>query len=646
MSIKNTGIDWSDMSGGKNSAFPRHAVAKNQVCDTLNLIHEKMGVSRAPGFRGITNVVAHSAVSNGVFTFIADDGVQTGIEVHGSKVYTVNTTSGALTEIYTLAGANECYGVNLGGKFWLVNGTDFIKIEKSGATISAYRVQIAAPASGTAAIAAGGSLPVGVYGVYIAYVRKNSDGYYLYSLPHSLGDVTAAAGNLTIALSSLPVSSDPQVTHKVIFVTEAGGTVYYYAGEVANATTTATVAASATINKLIFMNTVSAANQILPITPDGIQAFDDKLIVWDYATRTVYWSLKTDINPFELERFLPANFRTLSKPIHAVFAIGEDLCFNHNGHGISKAISGDMTSIIKFVVAGLWFIDAKTPQGRSNVDFYKGIAWGFTNNGFRYFDGTNISDDLGFHIKPDVNAVYQGVSSTFIPSAIVNVRAGKRTEFRFSYRNLSNGQLMNNTQLVFNLDFFTDPNYGIKTWELWENGFTGSTLIDGKLYVTQSVSGTGTQICTELGVSDLNCFDYTGTFVTTKKLKTVYILSRTEIDDLDAIAIFGRIDLLATWSGTLSGNMILFDRNNSKYPFAFVNTPSGTGILPSESSGLGLELPFIMAPLYPQAITQNMPFDARGNSLAIEFSQTEDDPDFFLYRIQNLRAKQIKHNMS
>jgi hypothetical protein len=54
MGVRNELIDFSDMSGGKNSAFPKHAIAKNQVVDTLNALHEAMGISRAPGYCGIT----------------------------------------------------------------------------------------------------------------------------------------------------------------------------------------------------------------------------------------------------------------------------------------------------------------------------------------------------------------------------------------------------------------------------------------------------------------------------------------------------------------------------------------------------------------------------------------------------------------
>lgn len=49
-------IDFDDMSGGKNTAFPRHAIDKNQVTESINAILERKGFSRAPGYVGISPI--------------------------------------------------------------------------------------------------------------------------------------------------------------------------------------------------------------------------------------------------------------------------------------------------------------------------------------------------------------------------------------------------------------------------------------------------------------------------------------------------------------------------------------------------------------------------------------------------------------
>jgi hypothetical protein len=644
--IKNKFIDFSDMSGGKNSAFPRHALAENQVAETINAIHHPIGTSRAPGYTGLAATALFTKPIRGMFTFIKDDGTEILIAVSDSKLYYVDLSAATKTEICVglITADTECYAVNAGGKLWIVNGTDFIKVESSAV---AYRVQIVAPAGITGVVTdAGGSLAAGVYGCYGAYARKNAAGQYLYSLPFSIGNKTCAGGSSLITFT-VPTSSDPQVTHKVIFMTNADGAVPYYYGEVTNATATIVVSSTANRNtgSTGIMSTVSAANQILPITPSGIYTYDDKLFVWDINDRTVYWSLKTDVNPFDMERFLAENFRTLSYTVNAMFSVGVDLFFNHLGNGTSKAISGDMSSVIKRTQKGLWFLDCKTQEGKSNVVFYKGFAFGLTNDGFRMFDGEQFSDDLSFHIKPDIDIVYNGISTTYLPCAIVNRRSGKRTEYRFSYRNTGYGSGCNNDQLVFNLDFFFDPNNQKKTWECWETGFNAMAIVSNNFYGGQSVND-GAQVVRESGVSDVNCYDRTGTFNTVIFKKQIYLFSRTIIDALDAELIGGPPYALATSGGTINGSLVFFDRNNARYPFTIQGISPTKAILPSESSGLGLELPFIMNPQYPLMTCDPVAFAARGNSVAVEISQVEDDDEFFLYKLQLPRAKEVRNNLT
>jgi hypothetical protein len=643
MPIKNEALDFSDMSGGKNSAFPRHALAKNQVSDTLNAIHHTIGTSRAPGYSGLVNTAMFSKPIRGQFKYIKDDGTEIAIVISDKKINVVTLADGSLTEIGSglITADTQCYAVNAAGKLWIVNGTDFVKIESE---TTAYRVQIIAPASGTVTAIAGGTLPDGVYGCYAAYARKNAAGQYFYSLPRSLGNVTLGTGSNTIRIA-IPNSADTQVTHKVAFITDASGTVQYYYGEATNAIASFDITSAVNRNASILMSVVSAANQILPITPNAIQTFDDKLFVWDINDRTIYWSLKTDVNPFDMERFLAQNFRTLSYTVNAIFPVGEDLFFNHMGNGISKAISGDMSSIIKLVNHDFWYLDCITSHGKGNVEYFKGMAIGLTNDGFRFFDGSTFSEDLSFQIKPDVDSIYAGISTSFLPSAIVYRRANKRTEFRFSYRNLDYGTTNNNDQRVFNLDFYFDPVSSKKTWECWENGFYGMMVIAGQWYGTQSLS-TGSHVVRESGVSDIYCYDRTGTFQAVTFKKQLYILSRTVIDDLDAIFIAGPVYTLATSAGLIDGNFIFFDQNNAKFPFQFSGISPQLAILPSEISGGGLEIPFTMNPQYPVSMCDPLTFEARGNSIAIEISQVEDDTEFFLYKISLPKGKQVKNNMT
>jgi hypothetical protein len=573
-----------------------------------------------------------------MFTYKKDDGTEILIVVSDGKIYSYS--AGVATQIGTIAGTGICYAVNLVGKLWIVNGTSFVKVED---TLNVYKVQIDAPVGATAAVVAGGSLAVGVYSCYVAYARKDAYGRYLYSLPQSVGDKTLTTGNQSITYT-IPNSTDPQVTHKVVFMSEAGGTVQVFYGEVTNATATITISSTAARIGTVYMSTVSATNQILPVVPSGIYTFDDKLFVWEINGKNVYWSLKTDVNPFDLERFSSENFRTFSKSINSIFSVGTDLYFNHIGNGLVVATSGDMSSVLKHVQRQFWFLECRTPEGKSNVVFPNGIPFGLTNDGFRFFDGDTFSADISFSIKPDVDKIMASISRE-IPSAIIHRRPGKRTEYRFSYNNLDYGSVGCNDQRIFNLDFYFDSSYSKKTWECWENGFEWQAIIGDSWVGLQSRSA-GSQIVRESGASDVKCYDRTSAYQTAKFIKQLYVLFKTHIDLLNAITVYGPVYALATSSGEINGNIILFDSNNAHFPFTISGITPQEAILPSEASGEGLALPFIMAPQYPVNIARSIAFACRGNSVTIEISQVEDDPDFFLYKLQLPLNTQVIHNLT
>lgn len=645
MGVRDLVVDFSDMSGGKNSAFPAHAINENQVADTKNLIHEAIGLSRAPGYLGIKPTAVFDAVSTGMFTYLHDDGSETMISVSDGKVYSVDISNGDKTEIGDMAGTGECWAVNAVGKLWICNGTSFVKVEDD---LSVYRVQIATPTTGTASAQSGGTLADGVYGVYVSYARYSaSTGQYLYSLPKSLGDVTLGSGNNTVRVS-LTESSDGQVNRVVVFMTDAGGAVPYYYAEVSTptgTTPTATidVSSTATRNSSILMSVVSAANQLLPVTPAGIYSFNDRLFVWASGGKTVYWSQKTDVNAFDIERFFSENFRIMPFVIDSVFSVGSDLFFNHIGNGIRVAYSGDMASEIKHPFKKEWFIPVKTQYGKSYIEFVKGMAIGWTNDGMRIFDGGSFSDDLSFHIKPDVDKLYAGTSK--LPCAIIHRRGGKRTEFRTSFKNNEVSTTNQNSQLVFNVDYYFNPMNSKRTWEYWETGFSYMAILNSVWYGLQN-SADDAQVVKESGTADMYCYSKINAYLTEKTAKRIYVLTRTVIPNLDSISFWGSIYKYSTSSGAINGNVILYDEVNTKFNFNSESVAATEAVLPSAASGLGLVIPFTMSAQYPVNSCIPMPYNCRGNVLALELFQEEEDNNFFLYKIQLPRSKEVKNNIT
>lgn len=642
MGVQVKGLDFSDMSGGRCTAFPPHALLPNQCQESINFIHETVGLTKSPGYSGLDPAPLFDKPVTGFFSYRKDTGVDVIIAVSDGKVWSVDLTLKTKTEIGTMAGTGRCYAVNAIGKLWICNGTSFVKVESS---LSVYRVQILAPTTGSTSAQAGGTLPDGIYGVYLTYARYDSStGLYLYSLPQSLGNVTLGSGNNTVRVT-LTSSSDAQVNRVIVFMTDSGGSVPYFYKEATTPATTIDITSNSARNPDVKLIIESAPNQVLPEIPNGIFLFDDSIFVWVAGGKRVYYSMKADVNPFDLERFPAENVRAMTLPVHSLFSVGSDLFFNSVGRGVTVAYSGDMASVIKRVNSTFWFTECSTEGGRCSVVMYKGFAFGLTNDGFRFFNGVDFSEDVSFHVKPDIDRIYVN-SSSIIPSAMVFRRSGKRTEYRFSYNNYNYGSGRCNDQLVFNLDFYFDPNEPKKTWEWWENGFDFITDKNGSFVGLQNGSSVSC-VVTESGVSDINCLDRFGTLHTSvANSKQRYFKTRMHVDDLDSICVWGPLHILATSGGVISGNIILHDQNDTRYPINIVLASVGTVSLPSEVSGLEVPLPFDLGPEYPVTPSVSMPFSCRSKSVAIEIQQTDNDAEFMIYKIQLPRINQVKNNIS
>ncbi|MCW8966097.1 MAG: hypothetical protein OQK82_05365, partial [Candidatus Pacearchaeota archaeon] len=427
------------MSGGKNTTDPPHAVLDNQVCDTLNLLHENVGLSRAPGYLGI-NTDSIGTVT-GLIRYLTDSGTEIIIVIDTEKIYSFDTSTGELSEIYTITTSeNRWTYVNSCGKVWLCNGIDFLSIDED---LNVYPVGLPVPEPssnglGPSMLTSGGYLVFGTYKIYCAYVTTDNVGRKMYSYPLYLGEVTLIEpyenGSLILYYRN---SESARVDHIAFFITNPDGEVPYLYYEVENVVSGGDgyfiLTSDEYKNELITVSSVSLSNAVLPIVPDNIYAFDSRIFVWENNSKAIYFSLKSDVNPFDLERFLSANFRLMPKSVDSMFSVGSDLFFNHIGNGISVAYFGDMTSVVKHINRQFWFLDCTTQEGKTNVVYISGMVFGLTNDGFRFFDGAGFSDDISSPIKPEIDRIYTVISNKV--SACVYRRPGKRTEYRFSYEN-------------------------------------------------------------------------------------------------------------------------------------------------------------------------------------------------------------------
>jgi hypothetical protein len=620
-------INFADMTGGVATAYPAHAIADNQVFDTLNAVFEKYGCSRAPGYVGIKTTALFTTPLRGWFVFKLPSGAEVYLAVTDHKLYTVNLVTGAIANIYTLTADTECFGVNYGGKFWIVNGTDQIKVES--ATV-AYRIGIVAPVGFTASATGTGTVPAGVHKIFATYTRKVNGTSVLESAPFYVGAVTSSGTDLIrIAVTA---STDPQVTNVTFWITDAGGADYYYYGQTTNTTGNFDISSDAAKNVGLLIYEQAAGNQ-LPPSLTTIYAFAGRLWGTKVNNSDFNYSILSQ-NVYDLERWPTENhIPTIPFVALSFFGVGSDLYINTVG-GPYRLPNADTTAKPAAVIQGagnnriLFF--PKTML--KTVQEYNDIVYGFTNDGFRSFDGAHFSIDLSKHIKPQVDAIMNGTGD-YNPVAVVFRRSGKRTEYQVSYRDVSISTNCHNRSMTLNLDAIVvqdNLNYNAP-WEFWSPGFGGGiTTSAGLLFVAQFTSTSGT-IAQQIGVSQMSCFDESGTFVNVVTAKRFYVRGKTRITELAGIDLWQRIYFLATLSNDCTVSLLITEESNIQID---KNMKKGGGEPIILDGPKPIVLPFILPAENPINAFVKMPMQAKGNSVTILLDQTADDEKLFIYKLE------------
>lgn len=617
---------FGDFSGGMNSQAAGIAVKRNQFQAGLNVLVDDSGggFKRAPGLVGLSTAETFAAYIRGLFGYRQYDGTESLIAVSNSKISSVNTSSGALSDLYTIGGSNalEAWAATVYNKLFVANGVDVIKIENA----TAYKVGIVAPTGVQAAAAAGGSLPDGVYAVYACYARVVSASNVLYSAGQSLGNVTLGSGNNTIAITSFANSADPQVGNKVIFMTDAGGsTIYYYYATGNNTTTSFNITSSATRNASIEYNVVAGPNQ-RPGALEWIAQCGDRLI--GGINNIVYYSLP-GTSVYDLERWPTANYREYPHKTLGAFELNGQLYINTT-HGIYRQPDANFAAKWQYVEKRLYF---KYPR---TVQIHNGVAWGLTNDGFRYFDGVSFSIDLSVDIKPEIDKIVSGYHDNFRPCGIIYTRSGVRTEYQLSFRDNSVSTTCNNRTLVLNLDRIKiqDANNFLAPWEVWDTGFQYATVFDsGVLYKAQHIATAGTVIKENLSAPQTNADQYiynsAGTFITELTPKEATITSRIEMPDIFAICTWEQAYVVAQIAASTKLTLTIDDVFDLSDDESMDVSNSGQFILDQDL----LDQNVVSNPS-PNVYIVPLRDDVSGRMVSVKISQTADDFDFNLYQIK------------
>jgi hypothetical protein len=444
----------------------------NEVWDGQNFILDDSGMYVRPGSLGKPGFNITGNIQGARF-FTDVSGNRVLIVVAGGKVYSVNTTTGVATELIDTGGLQDRASfAESHSRLYIACGGSFVKVE--GATV-AYKVGIEVPAvAPTTAVVAGGSLAIGTWKVYCGYAREILSLNVLYGIPNACADVTLTAGNQTIRISSFANSADAQVTNKVVFMIAPSGTVAYLYYQTHNNTATTFDITTDTHDVTQILDVVAAQNN----TRHNVQGvfFFGKKLFCSYG-KTLYWSIKSDLNPFDHERFLNDAFRLFPFNIsfRGIFGLGENQYVN-TSNGIFKCPYGEPNYEYEQVTQDEYWYEMDT------VKEYGGILLGVTNLGLKYFDGSKFfSYDFSIPVRREFNNIYNN-SGSIKPCAYIYSRSHEmnfidssisRTEYHLSYNNSKNGLVRNQKRLVLNLDRIQMlPNHQvIAPWEIWTNGF-------------------------------------------------------------------------------------------------------------------------------------------------------------------------------
>ena len=211
-------VEYAEFRGLRNNVDPE-AFAPGDLATALNVdIDDSLGISRRKGFSApVTSAIDRDLWASGPICL----GVGSNALKLVNPDWTTKTLRSGLSSGQTLS-----YAV-VGDRVFYANGTELGCVQNG-----ADRTWGITPPGGFDIADTGGVLAAGKYQVVVTYLRD--DGQESGASRAIEIELTALGG---ISLSDIPVSTDPTVTHKVIYVTSVGGETLFRAGVIDNSTT-------------------------------------------------------------------------------------------------------------------------------------------------------------------------------------------------------------------------------------------------------------------------------------------------------------------------------------------------------------------------------------------------------------------------
>lgn len=621
-------LDFTDVSGGVNSVEHPIRIGPTQVQpESKGFILKRSGLEKYPGATGLIATTTFTTYLKMLSMYRNFSGSESLLALSGGKLYDVDIEGagiGSISELYDLTGTGEGWACDSYGKHWILNGSAVVKNESG----TVYRVGIAAPSGVTAAAAAGGTMPDGVYSLYASYGRRVSGVDKLYSQGQYVGNVTLGSGNNTINVTAFPNSSDGQVGQKVIWAknTTTGEVIHYFLYGTNNNTTTTFTITSEAAKSTSLVYEYDALDNGLPPNGDFIYAFANR--IWIIDDNIIYYSDKA-FSEYDLEIFRAANYLVTPYKCTGMFSVGTNLYVNTD-QGIMIIPSADPTAI-SYIIEPRWHFEYMRTVARWN----NGVI-GVTNDGVRYFDGERFTNyDISYYIKNKVAKIYES-ETNFQPVGYV-FRRGMRNEYHLLWQDQTVSTNVNNTHAILNLDvlYFNSPIDNNMAWEFqhFSGNYAAVSANDNTVYIGQSHVA-ASKIYTESTSTDQakDVYDCEGTLYT--ELTSPYSVCRTRIEmpNITAIIWPKKFYVLSQNVATFSIRLVIPD----KFQTESGRIPVDTSIESGGEVAVWDESVFDSSyyPAENAAVTRKKFKDALyGRSCYIEIVQQANDTGFRLMQV-------------
>lgn len=202
----------------------------------------------------------------------------------GTNIY--KGTSGTFSSLYSSQTAGAYYNFATYNDYaHISNGTDNV-LKFDGTTVTNQGITKPSTSPSLAGSASGGSLSDGTYNIRVTFINDSDSDNIIESNPCDVASITLSAGGASqsINLTSIPVSSDSQVTKRRVYMDATPDTNLYLNATISdNTTTILTITATDTTGSLLEYDHDPA-----PTGLEGLTVFKDRM--WGFKNNTIYFT--------------------------------------------------------------------------------------------------------------------------------------------------------------------------------------------------------------------------------------------------------------------------------------------------------------------------------------------------------------------